>query len=165
MNVSSSGTLTLELSRLAEGPLRRSVRLRPEAHPWAEIGFSFSEPPLASFTARATAGGGVHIQGELEAWVRLTCRRCLAEGDRRFLIPLDLLLEPGLEPGGEDEGVFALRPEGETVDLAPIMREELVLAVPEFSVCRDECRGLCPHCGAPPISDRSPRRRTRTGAR
>src|SRR2546422_2859983 len=29
----------------------------------------------------------------------------------------------------------------------PAVREELLLAVPQWVVCRDDCRGLCPRCG------------------
>jgi uncharacterized protein len=28
-----------------------------------------------------------------------------------------------------------------------MIREELILAVPEYVLCREECRGLCPRCG------------------
>jgi len=87
------------------------------------------------------------VRGELDARIRLTCRRCLAENEESFVVPLEFRLEPGLEPGVEDEGVFALRPDGDVVDIGPIVREELSLAMPEFPECREDCRGLCPICG------------------
>jgi len=34
------------------------------------------------------------------------------------------------------------------IDLTEAVREELLLAVPQYVVCRDDCRGLCPRCGA-----------------
>ena len=33
------------------------------------------------------------------------------------------------------------------VNLVPAIREELILAIPAYVVCRDDCRGLCPQCG------------------
>lgn len=36
----------------------------------------------------------------------------------------------------------------EFVDLTPELREAIILALPGYPVCRDDCRGLCPRCGA-----------------
>ena len=36
-----------------------------------------------------------------------------------------------------------------SVDVTPLVREELALGVPShLLLCRDDCAGLCPHCGA-----------------
>ena len=64
-----------------------------------------------------------------------------------FEVPFSFIMEARLEPDAADEGVYPLRPEGEVVDLRPMIREELLLVVPEFPVCREDCRGLCPRCG------------------
>ena len=32
--------------------------------------------------------------------------------------------------------------------MRPVLREQLLLRVPAYVVCREECRGLCPQCGA-----------------
>jgi len=37
--------------------------------------------------------------------------------------------------------------EGEEVDLGPLIREQVLLALPTRPLCRDDCRGLCPQCG------------------
>ena len=33
------------------------------------------------------------------------------------------------------------------MDLAPLLREEVILAVPMGVLCRSDCAGLCPVCG------------------
>jgi uncharacterized protein len=38
--------------------------------------------------------------------------------------------------------------EREEVDLAPLVRETMILALPTKPLCREDCRGLCPRCGA-----------------
>jgi uncharacterized protein len=38
--------------------------------------------------------------------------------------------------------------EGDSVDLTPLIQEELVLALPTRPLCRETCKGLCPQCGA-----------------
>jgi uncharacterized protein len=140
-------SLTIELSRIAEAAIEKSDRLTAAAALLTGGELVFVEPPMVSFVAQSSASGGIQVHGELDAHVRLTCRRCLAEYEDTIVVPLEFRLEPGLEPGAEDEGVFALRPDGDVVDIAPIVREELSLAMPEFPECRADCRGLCPSCG------------------
>jgi uncharacterized protein len=47
----------------------------------------------------------------------------------------------------EDPDSYPLAPDATEVDLAPAIREELILAVPRYVLCREDCRGLCPRCG------------------
>ena len=140
-------SLTIELNRIAEAAIEKSDRLPAAAALVTGGELVFVEPPTVSFVAQSSASGAIQVCGKLDAHVRLTCRRCLAEYEDRFVVPLEFRLEPGLEPGAEDEGVFALRPDGDVVDIGPIVREELSLAMPEFPECRADCRGLCPSCG------------------
>lgn len=140
-------SLTIELRRVAEAALERSARLPAAGTLLADGDFVFVEPPMVSFVAESSASGGIQVRGEFDARVRLACRRCLAEREERFIVPLDFRMEPGVEPGSEDEGIFPLQPEGDAVDIGPIVREELVLSMPAFPECRPDCRGLCPNCG------------------
>ncbi len=38
--------------------------------------------------------------------------------------------------------------EGDAVDLDELVREQILLALPTRTLCREECKGLCPECGA-----------------
>jgi DUF177 domain-containing protein len=80
------------------------------------------------------------------------CARCL----RRFRLPLDFLVHlyadrAGSGGHGEDERaedddlVFH---DGRRVDLDQDVREAALLARPMVPLCRPDCRGLCPRCGA-----------------
>lgn len=51
----------------------------------------------------------------------------------------------GVELGDEDLDLYGY--EGEEIDLAPMLREQLVLAVPFAPLCIEACKGLCPQCG------------------
>jgi uncharacterized protein len=48
----------------------------------------------------------------------------------------------------EDAEIYPLPAKGNELDLIPALREHLMLAVPEFAICSDTCKGLCPTCGA-----------------
>jgi uncharacterized protein len=44
--------------------------------------------------------------------------------------------------------VYPLPARGDELDLREAVREQLLLRAPRFALCREECRGLCPTCGA-----------------
>jgi uncharacterized protein len=48
----------------------------------------------------------------------------------------------------DDPDVFVLDPKDPELDLRPALREEWLLAAPTFALCREDCKGLCPRCGA-----------------
>jgi uncharacterized protein len=54
-------------------------------------------------------------------------------------------------PAGEhelrEEDVNVLEIPDETLDLDPILLEQLQLNIPMRALCRPECQGLCPVCG------------------
>lgn len=91
------------------------------------------------------AGADVLVQGTLEGAVELPCRRCLARARVDIVEPLTLLFREGA--GEEDEGLQPLPARAHELDLGPAVREHWLLAAPQFALCAEECRGLCPHCG------------------
>jgi uncharacterized protein len=52
-------------------------------------------------------------------------------------------VEAQLDAEDMDVSVF----EGETLDLAEVVREQILLFLPEQVFCSGDCRGLCPKCG------------------
>jgi uncharacterized protein len=59
---------------------------------------------------------------------------------------LQLYVYPGNEVDADDDEIGRLV--GEMIDLEPLLRDAVVLALPLAPVCRDDCPGLCPDCGA-----------------
>ena len=45
----------------------------------------------------------------------------------------------------DDDDAFAI--EHGQIDLAAMVREEVLLALADERLCRDDCPGLCPQCG------------------
>ena len=131
---------------------RGEVALREEVptdHPmWTNAGVELAQP-LEVDLAASDVGDGVLVRGTLRGAVRLDCRRCLQPVEHEIDEHVDLFFAPPME--GEEEGddgeVYPL-PRGDELDLTDAVREQVVLAAPEFALCREECRGLCPTCGA-----------------
>jgi uncharacterized protein len=100
------------------------------------------------------SGTEVYVIGKVWAQASLTCARCLAvfdapvKGD--FHLAMSQKAVPQEEGGGEaefpEEDLDPIY--GEEIDLAEIAMEQLVLALPPYPVCRPDCKGLCPRCGA-----------------
>jgi len=97
----------------------------------------------------------VHVQGRLGARLGLSCGRCLEPFDLPVEQKLELFYLPH-QPQQEEEDEVELSErqmvvayyKGPQIDLAEMVREQLVLVVPMKRLCREACRGLCPRCGA-----------------
>ena len=88
---------------------------------------------------------GVYANGRLQAYHDLECVRCLASYVHPFEVELnDLFTLPNVD--GEDP---LLRiPETGILNLQPILREQFLVSIPLQPLCRRDCKGLCPVCGA-----------------
>lgn len=97
----------------------------------------------------SSAGQGrFYFSGRLEGTAVGECRRCLAEAKVSVSEELQLLFAESGDDEAEDSDVILI-PSGEReLDLRPALREEWLLAVPSLALCREDCRGLCPSCGA-----------------
>ena len=128
----------------------------------------------AGYRARAPAHVAAHLDKvsrrvllrvRSRAELAAPCGRCLAASPVEVGIDFALTLVPEEEsgeqegepsgdhprarPGGSfsapeaDEETYA----GKEIDLDPIVREQMLLALPGYPLCQEGCRGLCPVCG------------------
>jgi uncharacterized protein len=99
-------------------------------------------------------GTGILVTGELQTTVELECTHCLATflGEMRFEVEeefrptLDIASGTWLPPD-PDQDVATLIDEHHILDLAEVVRQNLLLSLPSSPICRPDCRGLCPYCG------------------
>jgi len=89
-----------------------------------------------------------YFSGRMSGAVEAECRRCLAPARARVDEELHLLFADATDEESDDSDVYMLEPRATTVDLRPALREQWLLAVPGFALCREDCKGLCPRCGA-----------------
>ncbi|RKS75039.1 uncharacterized protein BZB76_3565 [Actinomadura pelletieri DSM 43383] len=91
---------------------------------------------------------GVLVTGTATVPLRGECSRCLDPIASTFEAEFqELFVYDDTRSGGnadDDE----LRLEGDLIDLEPVLRDAVVLALPLSPLCRDDCPGLCPDCGA-----------------
>jgi uncharacterized protein len=85
---------------------------------------------------------GIVVRGEVGVEWTAECSRCLRPVRGELTAGIDELFEP--EPiDGE-----TYRLDGDSIDLDQPVRDNVVLELPAAPHCRDDCRGLCPTCGA-----------------
>jgi uncharacterized protein len=96
-----------------------------------------------------------------DGWLRgravLACQRCLEPAVIDLAQRVHAIYAPASEPivessEGSDEEIDEddldyAHHNGEVVDLWPLLREQIILAIPITVLCQEDCRGLCPSCG------------------
>lgn len=98
-------------------------------------------------------GGEIRIKGSLKVTMESDCDRCLVlvrvSIDEKF----DLFYRPiELDEAGDevalDEGTAEIGfYEGLGLELADLLKEQVMLSLPMQRVCREDCKGICPVCG------------------
>ena len=93
-------------------------------------------------------GGKIYTELEIE------CTRCLQTIERKLEIPFEaaFVTEENYtqareaELGAKDLDISVY--DGQKIDITELVREQILLNLPEQIFCRDDCRGLCEKCGA-----------------
>jgi uncharacterized protein len=90
---------------------------------------------------------GVLVSGTVTATASGQCVRCLDDLQREVEVDvLQLYVYPGQVPvDADDEETDVLV--GDLIDIEPVVRDAVVLALPFQPVCREDCPGLCSECG------------------
>jgi uncharacterized protein len=139
--------LRIAIRDLQRGPVPTSGELAADDPAFAGLELPLVGPVEVEGELQATDGEDFLWRGNIGATARLPCRRCLTDVDCRIDRHVDVLLTSDPE-AAEDPSVYPLPEEATQVDLGAVVREELALEVPGFVLCRDDCAGLCPKCGA-----------------
>jgi uncharacterized protein len=159
--------MRVNIDEIKEAGLRRSWDVAREA----------ADEMVAGDQAGYRARGPLHVDAKLEkverrvlvdahgkAQLSVPCGRCLVPVSLDLPVDFELTLVPreeyeeaprgekddsrglvagSFDPDNAEEEVFT----GKVIDLDPLVREQLVLALPAYPVCREDCKGLCPVCG------------------
>jgi uncharacterized protein len=88
---------------------------------------------------------GLLLQVKVKAEVDTTCGRCLDD----FYMPVSSEFEELYQfPSRHREETDLVVPQDGFIDLEPLYREYLFLAIPIKRLCKPDCKGLCTICGA-----------------
>lgn len=108
--------------------------------------------PLEISLSLSSVSEGVYLQGTVRAPLIGQCSRCLKPLEENHSYDIAELIfyperrETLIDEGDEDaEGAPVIC--NEHIDLEPLIRDAIVLALPFQPLCREDCAGLCPECG------------------
>ena len=96
----------------------------------------------------AAGRGRMLLAGHIEGSAHIECRRCLTDLTVPVSEDVHLLFAEDGDDEVDDPDVYVYDPRARELDLTPAVREQWVLAAPAYALCREDCKGLCPHCGA-----------------
>ncbi len=127
--------LLVNMQRLREEGEWFEGELHPDALDVEESELLHLAGPLRYRVQVQVAGEEVLARGRVAQRMRCVCSRCAAEFELEVEEPAFIASYPRVE---------AL----EFLDLTPELREAILLALPSYPTCNEECLGLCVRCGA-----------------
>ncbi len=143
---------TRELGRRPGSQLRKSFSAEAPAELGIEVLCVPEGAPVEVDLRLEAVMEGVLVTGTAQADLEGECVRCLepiedtVQVDFQELFVYDDPDQRGGARDGDDDDVSRL--EDDLLDLEPVLRDTVVLALPFQPLCREDCPGLCVECGA-----------------
>ncbi len=123
--------MKIHVNRIPVDGLREESMYDPKILDMTRADIQVEDPiRVAAFIIKAKRE--IVVQADIHCALKLCCARCL----RAFEQPLHTSATLNYQVLPTD-----------VVDITEDIRQEIILAYPMIPVCRQDCRGLCPHCG------------------
>lgn len=141
--------LTVDLVRLErEGTLRLRAEIPPDHALLEGMRFRVAKSVAIDLTATVAGSGELVVRGSASISLSGECKRCLSEVTLPVKESVTVVFAPVDELGDDDQGdVRPLSASAVELDLAPSLREELLLSLPQWLLCSGKCKGFCSGCG------------------
>jgi uncharacterized protein len=144
--------MRIELDKLEGGRGSFAHVYQPDELDPVDERINLTEPAEVKGGVRRT-GDGVAVSGHVDTRAQVECDRCLKPVE--LPVTADFALEYITGADYESGSVAALSEEemsvsvfdGQSIDVDEIVKEQILLAVPARTLCREDCQGICPECG------------------
>ena len=122
---------------------RRPVQLAGALPGLSVSGSAVADDALveADLLLESLQGEAILATGTVSSRWEGACRRCLGSASGRLEVEVRELFEAA----SDEEETYPLA--GDRVDLEPLVRDAVLLELPQAPLCMEECKGLCPTCG------------------
>lgn len=139
--------LRVDLRQLGAGGVETRGTLLPDDPALDGLDIVFEGPIVVEGKLHATDGDNFLWRGNVQATVVGECRRCLRRVNQPIDDRIDVVFsaDPDL---ADDPSVYVLPADPSTIDVTGALREEIALRASAFPLCGEDCKGLCPTCGA-----------------
>lgn len=145
--------IRIKLEDITEEGVNLGLDLEPGGLDLLDFGDARPSGRIGGQAFIAKSGKKIRVSLRLSFAFVMPCSRCLRETKQGFSesgefiftpVPPKLLPEQRLE----EEDFSTIHFSGEEIDIAPMIREMIILALPMKPLCKPDCKGLCPLCGA-----------------
>jgi uncharacterized protein len=99
------------------------------------------DKPIAMTVHCESVSSGVSASGTATLEWTSECRRCLTPVTEQMVVEVSEMYQQM----PEDSDAYVI--ENDQINLLPMMRENILLAIPLGPLCRVDCPGFCPDCG------------------
>jgi uncharacterized protein len=96
----------------------------------------------------------IRLRGHWAGKFEIPCARCVEEVPTELEADFDLIFRPiGADAGAPERSISAVDTEigyyqKDSLLLEDVLREQVLLSLPVRTLCKEDCKGLCPRCGA-----------------
>ena len=105
----------------------------------------FSMPLILDITY-AYDGEGFNVSGVLSSELLMNCTKCNKEFNQEFSVDFSERFIKASDEEAEELDCYPFT--GEILDLDRMVLDLLILNAPAYGLCKPDCKGLCPKCGA-----------------
>lgn len=153
--------MEFKISELEKEPIDFDLQFRPGAIDYGEEAQQVS--PLAA-EGRAEVlhehrgpkeiVSDIRLRGNWQGQFEVPCARCVEPVSIPLKGELDLIFRPlGVDAGPQERSISAQETEigyyqKDSLLLEDVLREQVLLSLPVRTLCKEDCKGLCPRCGA-----------------
>jgi len=96
----------------------------------------------------------IRLKGSFAGVFEVPCARCIEPVEIPISAEFDLIFRPlGADAGGPERSITVSETEigyyqKDSLLLEDVLREQVLLSLPVRTLCKPDCKGLCPRCGA-----------------
>ena len=137
--------LRIDLGALRHGPIDMAQAISADDTLFEGFEFQLSRNVHLSGRLMEAGGGRYYWHGRLETQIISPCRRCLVPATVDVSHAVEVLFTE--DATAEDPAAYAIPPKTMEIDPGDAVREELILSVPNYVLCSEDCRGICAGCG------------------
>jgi uncharacterized protein len=148
--------LSIEVAKISQEGLVFQVEVAPEELHLPSADAVLVEMPIRIQGLFTKVAQQIYFRGSLYGRVTVPCSRCLETMQSDFVTEVQAVFFPSTSAVAADEAsglsvadeLDLYEHNGITLDLEPLVHDQVVLSFPVQPLCRDDCAGLCQVCGA-----------------
>ena len=140
--------LSFDLRSIESQPVQVAGVLEPDDAVWEEQDVRPGAPIRVDGRLSRAGPGKYYFHGHMEGTLAAECRRCLIDVSEAVKEELHLIFADADDADADDDpDIYRLDDRAKELDLRPAVREQWLLLAPPYSLCKEDCKGLCPNCG------------------